>query len=162
MQPPTCTEVRLRTLPVCYCLASRKASSSSCLFPPPMGQLSISLLLGTSSHMVSLGLPRMTENTGSEQWERLNNHLPYSSDSTQAGLRHAKEQHFKQKVSFCQFEIWCIAKFFSCAKHIQHRLRCCEPSLRHNSSASALTRTWTFVPHEVLALFAAITNTSIN
>lgn len=73
-----------------------------------MGQLSTSLLLGMSSHMVSLGLPRMTENTGSEQWERLNNHLPHSLDLTQAGLRHAKEQHFKQKGSFCQFEICCI------------------------------------------------------
>lgn len=73
-----------------------------------MGQLSTRLLLGISSHMVSLGLPRMTKNTGSEQWERLNNHLPYSSDLTKGGLRHAKEQHFKQKVSFYHFEIWCI------------------------------------------------------
>lgn len=72
------------------------------------GQLSTSLLLGTFSHMVSLGLPRMTANTGSEQWERLNNHLPHSSDLTQARLRHAKEQQFTQKVSFCQLEIWCI------------------------------------------------------
>lgn len=107
VQPPTCTEVRLCTLSVCYCLGSRKAYSSSCLFPPLNGTVEGQLVTGTSSHMVSLGLPRMTENTGSEQWERLNNHLPHSSDLTQEGLRHAKEQHFTQKVSFCQLEIWC-------------------------------------------------------
>lgn len=89
-----------------------------------MGQLSTSSLFGTSSHMVSLGLPRMTENTGSEQGERLSNHLPYFSDLIQAGLRRANEQHFKQKVSFCHFEIWRITKLFSCAKYTQHRLCC--------------------------------------
>jgi len=56
-------------------------------------------------HTVPLGFQRVIETNGREQWEKLNNCVPCSSERCKVELRHEEEQYFKWMISFQEFEI---------------------------------------------------------
>lgn len=144
VQPPTSREVRLCTLPVRYCLGSRKACS--CSFPALNGTVEDQLV---TWNIFTYGIPRAARDDW-KYWKWTMGETEQSSSSL-LRLDTSRAEACKRTAFHTEGQLlpaWDLLHTFhvtklSCAEYIKQRPQHCEPSLLHNPYASALTRAWT-------------------